>query len=90
MKNILKYALKVEDKQYLQLPLNSRLLSVEEQRENIVLYALVDDEEQTLEKYLIIMHGTGHRADDVSGYNFLGTVQLKNGALVFHIFCIKV
>jgi len=90
MKRIFKYELKGEDKQFLQLPLNSRLLSVEEVRGNVALYALVDDEERAVENYSIIIHGTGHCSDDVKGYNFISTVKLQDGSIVFHVFVLKI
>lgn len=84
MKRILKYTLDIVDYQELTLSENSKILSVANQRDNIVLYALTD--ELTTCTYSIIMHGTGHPADDVIGAQFIGTVNLYNGALMFHVF----
>ena len=86
MKKIYKYDLSMKDKQIISLPLNSKILSVKNQYEGIVLYALVDTEREEQEKHSIIIHGTGHSADDVEEYNFLGTVKLENGRLMFHVF----
>lgn len=86
MKVIYKYILKVQDIQDLFLPIESKILSVEEQNNEIVLYALVDSGAESIERYSIIIHGTGHPADDIVDYNFLGTVKLFNGIGVFHVF----
>lgn len=86
MKRIYKYNLESTDKQIISLPYNSQLLSVAEQYENIVLYALVDTKEAKTKDVTIIIHGTGHNADDVDAAHFLGTVKLMNGGLMFHVF----
>ena len=88
MKRILKYTLDIVDHQELTLSENSKILSVKNQRDNIVLYALTD--ELTTCTYSIIMHGTGHTADDVIGAQFIGTVSLHNGSLVFHVFARRI
>ena len=86
MKRIYKYVLGIVDSQELSLPLGSKVLSVEEQYGNIVLYALVDTEWSELEIYSVIIHGTGHQANDIENYCFLGTVKLADGQLIFHVF----
>lgn len=88
MKRILKYTLDIVDYQELTLSENSKILSVANQRDNIVLYALTD--ELSTCTYAIIMHGTGHPADDVIGAQFIGTVSLYNGSLVFHVFARRI
>ena len=76
MKRIYKYNLESTGKQTLTLPYNSQLLSVAEQYENIVLYALVDTKETKTKDVTIIIHGTGHNVDDVDAAHFLGIVKL--------------
>jgi hypothetical protein len=88
MKRILKYTLDIVDHQELTLSENSKILSVQNQRDSIVLYALTN--ELTTCTYSIIMHGTGHTADDVIGAQFIGTVSLHNGSLMFHVFARRV
>ena len=85
MKAVFKYALKVADEQKLTLPANAEILSVANQNENIVLYALVDTSVRGLQNHTIYIHGTGHV---VSGGNiaFIGTVVLHGGRLMFHVF----
>jgi hypothetical protein len=92
---IFKYNLEVVDKQTIKLPPGSRVLSVMNQRDNIVLYALVHpiNNKNLIEDVSIRIVGTGHDIDFfipnpnlTDGYKFLGTVSLHDGALMFHVF----
>jgi hypothetical protein len=89
MKRILKYTLDIIDHQELTLPENSKILSVENQRDSIVLYALTGEELTTC-TYSIIIQGTGYPADDVVGAQFIGTVSLYNSLWVFHVFARRI
>lgn len=86
MKKIFKYTLPIIDKQEITLYAGSTILSVENQYETIVLYALVNDCVRGIEGYTILIHGTGHNANDIEGCNFVGTVKLQGGALMLHVF----
>lgn len=86
MKKIFKFKLEITDEQILSLPLNSRILSVAEQFGDMVLYAVVDTSEDLKEDYKIIIHGTGHPANDIDNCTFLGTVKMEDGQLMFHVF----
>lgn len=89
MKNIFKYPLEVADEQMIQLPRNARLLTVQAQRDKVCLWALVENEEAT-DNVRIRCLGTGHPASDIrSTDQFLGTVQLMGGSLVFHFFAMR-
>jgi len=85
---IWKYPLKVEDDQCFMIPFNGEVLSVINQKGNLVLYALVDETETRMEDVNIKIIGTGNWIDDEDfiGYKFINTVQLADGNLVFHIF----
>jgi len=87
MKRIFKYPLKADDRQVIAIPKGSKVLSVIEQHEQIVLYALVEDSELAHTDLKVIIHGTGHPAYDVSDFEFVGSVKLCHGTLVFHVFC---
>jgi len=87
VKTIYKYALKATDVQTIELPLGSQLLSAKEQRNDIMLYALVETDEDGREEYNILAYGTGHDiTTNLSDYSFLDTVLLQNDGLVFHFF----
>jgi len=86
MKRIYKYSLDTIDQQVLRLPSNSKVLSVAAQGDNIVLYVRIDDTIVRMTDCLVLIHGTGHDADDTIDSTFVGTVNLYNGALMFHVF----
>lgn len=96
MEKILKYELKITDEQVIDIPSGSRVLSVQEQRGVLCLWAVVDGSKQSTGNFKIRIFGTGNPLpnglldfsyDAPSGYNieFVGTVQMSNG-LVWHIF----
>jgi len=80
----------IEDPKRIKMPRGSSILGVEEQFGNIVVYALIDKDEQTIIDYPIAVLGTGRRVpSDINDYAFLGTVKLFGGELMFHVFCKK-
>jgi len=91
LKTVYKYKLDFVNKQILTLPVGAQILSVTNQQENIVLYAMVDTDVKEFQSHTIYVHGTGHI---IYGENpafkealaFIGTVVLSGGALVFHVF----
>lgn len=70
----------------IEAPRSARFLSVEEQHGQIVLYALVDDGVPP-QRYSVDIIGTGHLVpNELDSGNFVGTVKLHNGDLMFHVF----
>ena len=86
MKRIFKYELEVAEHQVLKLPKGSHFLSVESQKDNIVLYAVVDDSQPNTVDLSIKVVGTGQDVSNMEDFGFLGTVKLWNDSLMFHIF----
>ena len=86
-KEIWKFPLDVNDKQFIRIPENSELLSVQTQNEIPCIWALVNPSEKTEERCFEIF-GTGHQIhyDMGTDRKFIGTFQLNDGALVFHLF----
>lgn len=87
---VFKYIIPIEDKSEIELPVSSKILSVESQRDNIVLYALVamTDEIMTRKRIKILVKGTGNLiTESMNEYKFLGTVKMYNNTLMFHVFC---
>jgi len=83
---IYKYEILPVDEFVLDLPLGAKLLSVAEQNNKMVLYAMVIPELR-LKPLKIRVIGTGNpMPDGMSEFEFLGTVKLHNGKLMFHIF----
>jgi len=91
MKKIYKYLLLATDFQNLELPKGSKIISVIELYDGMVLYAIVDTDTTETELYDIAVKGTGHPfPEKLDTYTFLGSVKLMNGSLVFHVFYKKV
>ena len=86
MYTIYKYPLRIKEEQELVLPIFSRILSVETQRANIVLYALVDTDTPGKTHLTVYIRGTGYPADGLQDATFIGTVKMLDGALMYHIF----
>ncbi|MGV7002537.1 DUF7352 domain-containing protein [Priestia megaterium] len=87
MYSVWKFPLVADHSQQLDLPLGSKVLSVESQGDDIVIYALVNTEQTEKEVKEIRAYGTGHDIpNDIIEYTFLGTTKLYNDSMVFHIF----
>jgi len=90
MNAIYKYELSEEKIQWVSLPLNSTVLSVVEQHEKIVMYAIVDSEQENTQEIEFLLLGTGQIFNYVfDDYTFLNTVNLSGGSLMFHVFVEK-
>jgi hypothetical protein len=86
MKKIYKYVLKATEEQVIEIP-SINILSVESQLDDIVVYALVDDNILIPNRYTFRVYGTGHDIkNDIDSFKFLGTVKMYNGSLMFHVF----
>ncbi len=87
MKTIYKYPIKPHTRQLLELPKGTRILSVQEQRGAINIYAMVDNEVEAVELIPVLLYGTGHCVhEEIEEVRFLGTVSMYNGDLVLHAF----
>jgi hypothetical protein len=69
----------------LDMPANSQILAIQFQEgAGPCLWALVDPQQPTEQRQFRVV-GTGHSIDEDTG-QYLGTFQMMNGALVFHVF----
>jgi hypothetical protein len=83
---VYKYDLEVTDAQLMRLPAGSRILSVQEQRGVLRLWALADVKRVDVERWVYIV-GTGNPAPaSVFEQEYIGTVQTNGGVLVWHVF----
>lgn len=82
---IYKYTISITDAVELDLPHGAEVLSVLNQREDLVLYAVVDPDESVIETRHFVVRGTGHRFSGNEGA-FIGTVSFQGGSLIFHVF----
>jgi len=85
MSAIYKYPLRIDDHFEVLLPDGIKPLTVQMQGETPCLWALVDPS-ATMVRRAIWCRGTGHNADGLAANEYIGTVQLDGGALIFHFF----
>lgn len=92
MITIYKYPLPVRDFQTIEIGKNAQILSVCEQNNQIVLYAMVctneiATEDRSTVRRVIGIYGTGNPISEHPGFlKFIGTVSLDKGSLMFHVF----
>lgn len=82
---IFKYPLEIRDRIVIQMPIGAVLLHVDVQREMPCLWAAVDPEEAD-EGRVIYVRGTGHELGRVAVSKYVGTFQMLDGELVWHVF----
>lgn len=87
MKVIYKYPFPISDKVIVRLPYNSRVLTVQIQDREAVLWAIVDADEKSFGDRTFYVFGTGNPMPGyvVEHLKHLTTIQQNNG-LVWHIF----
>ena len=87
MKTIWKFTLELLDTQEIRLPEDSNILSVMEQDNKPVVYAIVNPEVPKL-PIIFKVRATGQpiEEDIICDYIFLGTISTYNGTLIWHIF----
>ena len=95
MRSIYKYDITTVENGIIEGPI-TKLLSVQAQRGSIMVWAEVDTDKLN-RKFQIIPIGTGWPLDAPTGedcildtHNYIGTVQLAGGALVFHVYAAEV
>jgi len=89
MKRVYKYPLDIQDEVVVMMPKGARVLSVQVQNGRPCLWAAVDPNKMTLEERWFRIAGTGYPVEDSIIENYIGTVQMYEGKLVFHVFEIK-
>lgn len=89
MKRVYKYPLDIQDEVTVMMPKGARVLSVQVQNGRPCLWAAVDPNEMTLEERFFRIAGTGHTIQDDVVDGFIGTIQMYDGRLVFHVFEMK-
>lgn len=67
------------------LPEGAQVLHVHEQRGEVCLWAMVDPQSM-IESRTFLVTGTGHDFSGVDKTDYIGSVHLEGGSLVFHVF----
>lgn len=90
-RRIWKFPLAITDYQTVKMPARAKVLSVEVVRGELVAYALCDPNAAVWERTCLIV-GTGNPIEEyaslewVESMDFVGTVQMLGGDLVWHVF----
>jgi len=84
-KTIWKFPLRVDDIIDVDMPTGARILAVQTQQETPCIWALVDPSAPK-ERRRFRVFGTGHRIAQEDSLTYVGTFQVGDGALVFHVF----
>lgn len=82
---IWKYPLKVTDINRIELPMGAKILCVQVQADAPCLWAEVNSLETDKSVHVIETFGTGHELDQ-SNRVYIGTYQINNRFLVFHVY----
>ena len=82
-KQIWKYDLETRDSQIIRMPKDAQILCVQIQFAKPRIWALVDPKQPFEDRHILIF-GTGHPVFQECLY--IGTFQIRNGDLVFHVF----
>lgn len=84
MKSIWKFPLAVKGRQDVEMPKGAEILCADKQGEVLCLWAIVDTEAE-MEERLIAVVATGQEMG-IDYLKYIGTAQIANGALVWHVF----
>jgi hypothetical protein len=89
MKTIYKYPLESTDKQTIYIPHSSKFLTLKMQYNNPCLWFEVNSKNAKLPATIFTV-GTGHDMRDVPENSiYLGTYQLLNGSIIFHVYMLE-
>jgi len=81
-----KYPIDMKDFHLIDMPLGAQILCFQFQKEVPTIWALVNpskDIEKVARRFRFA--GTGHTIDE-TGLQYIGTIQMLNGNLVYHLF----
>jgi len=82
---IYKYPIRATDVQSVEMPEGAEILTVQTQNGDACIWALVN-EDAPYKVRRIEVFGTGHQVSEEHKRKYIGTFQLRGGALVFHVF----
>jgi len=83
MKTIWKYPIEIHDLICIEMPKEAEILTVQSQKGIICIWALVNTDNPTEQRRFRI-YGTGNPVEFNGDY--IGTFQIYNGDLIFHLF----
>jgi len=87
MLRVYKYTIPVEDYFSLDLPAGAKILTVQTQRDEPQIWAIVDPEQRSMVPHNFRVAGTGHNiAENRDDLEYIGTFQLVGGNFIGHLF----
>lgn len=85
MTKVYKFPLEISDEKKVLMPEGAKVLTVQVQKGKPCLWAECNpDGEPVLRTFLI--RGTGHPIDDEIEKEYIGTIQMCEGSIIFHVF----
>ncbi len=85
MEKIFKYPVATMPEFVIAMPRNAKILTVQNQYGNPMLWALVNPEAETEQRKFRVF-GTGHTIKDLNGAEYIATYQLNDGTFIGHLF----
>lgn len=85
---VYKYGVELNDYFEFDMPGGAKILTVQMQNGKPYMWAMVNPEEE-LQKRTFRMAGIGHSINEREIIGYIGTFQMQDGTLVFHLFEIK-
>jgi len=85
MKTIWKYQLAMTDNQIIKMPKGAKILCAQIQNGIPQLWALVESDVPETDRYIEI-YGTGHKVNGLNERDYISTIQMQEGSLIFHVF----
>jgi len=83
-KEVWKYRIKIEPNQTIEMPFGSQILSFQTQYGIPSIWVLSNPEAEMISRNFRLV-GTGHKIEE-GGLQYIGTVQLLEGEIVYHLF----
>jgi len=84
MKSIWKFSLAVKGLQDVEMPKGAEILCADTQAEALCVWAVVDTDAEKEPRSIAVI-GTGHEMG-ADNFKYIGTAQMKGGALIWHVF----
>ena len=81
---IWKFGIKIVDWQRIKMPQGAKILDIQVQNSEVCMWALCDENAPRIDRGFAV-YGTGHVVRNEPG-EYVATVQLGQGQLVFHVF----
>jgi hypothetical protein len=84
METVYKYQLRTIDEQSIEMPLGAEVLALQIQNGVPCIWARVNPKHSKI-RYRFKIFGTGQLIEDDFVGKYIGTYQIKNSALIFHV-----